>query len=242
MPAFKDLTGQRFGRLIAISRAPNQGRYVCWNCKCDCGNEKIIRAASLTSGKTQSCGCLYKETRPICEDLTGQKFGKLTVIEKTELRKDNRPVWKCQCDCGGITLANSHELKQGLRVSCGCRGKSAGESIIESLLQLHQISYKYNAPYFQDLIMPRCTIGRYDFILFDANNQPYRLIEYDGEQHFRDVPIFKGTLKQRQEYDKIKNEYAFEHNIPLVRIPYWEQQNITIDMILGDQFLIKKEE
>ena len=47
------------------------------------------------------------------------------------------------------------------------------------------------------------------------------------------------TLEQRQERDRIKNEYALSHNIPLVRIPYWERDNITLEMIMGDQYLIK---
>lgn len=56
------------------------------------------------------------------------------------------------------------------------------------------------------------------------------------------MPIFKGNFKERQEYDKIKNKYALEHNIPLVRIPYWEQKNITLNMLLyDDNFIVKGE-
>lgn len=36
----------------------------------------------------------------------------------------------------------------------------------------------------------------------------------------------------------MKNEWAKEHNIPLVRIPYWERDKITLDMILGDKYLV----
>ena len=39
--------------------------------------------------------------------------------------------------------------------------------------------------------------------------------------------------------DTIKNNYAFNHNIPLVRIPYTERDNITLEMIMGDKYLIK---
>lgn len=240
MPALKDLTGQKFGRLTVISRAPNQGRYVCWNCKCDCGNDYVVRSTSLVSGRTQSCGCLYKETRPKGNDLVGQRFGKLVVVEKTNLRKDGHIVWKCKCDCGGMTLAKSNELSCGMRVSCGCKGKSAGETIIDIILQEAGVQFKYNEAIFKDLVMPKGQTGRYDFTLIDSNGLPYRLIEYDGEQHFRDTPIFSGSLKERQQYDAIKNEYALKNNIPLVRIPYWELQNINIEMLLGDKYLIKE--
>lgn len=43
-------------------------------------------------------------------------------------------------------------------------------------------------------------------------------------------------------YDhNIKNEYALSHNIPLVRIPYWKRNSITLETIMGDQYLIKNE-
>ena len=58
---FQDLTGQRYGRLVAIERAPNKGRRTMWKCKCDCGNEVIVRAENLKSGNTISCGCYASE-------------------------------------------------------------------------------------------------------------------------------------------------------------------------------------
>lgn len=56
---FKDLTGQRFGRLVAIELAPKIKRErVCfWKCVCDCGTQVTVRSVSLTRGSTQSCGC-----------------------------------------------------------------------------------------------------------------------------------------------------------------------------------------
>lgn len=57
-----ELTGQRFGRLIAIKNLnERKGRYVVWLCECDCGNFKKVRSSRLTSGNTKSCGCLRKE-------------------------------------------------------------------------------------------------------------------------------------------------------------------------------------
>lgn len=66
MARIKDITGQRFGRLVAIS---NEGRLqfpkvrdYFWKCQCDCGNTSILRGVSLRAGRTQSCGCLHKES------------------------------------------------------------------------------------------------------------------------------------------------------------------------------------
>jgi len=62
-----DISGQRFGRLIAVKRVGvDSGRTSLWFCKCDCGNEKTVRLTSLRNGSTQSCGCLYKESRRAC--------------------------------------------------------------------------------------------------------------------------------------------------------------------------------
>lgn len=62
MTRFDNLTGQRFGRLVVLSRNYDLGNsYTWWNCKCDCGNEKAVRAQSLKCGETRSCGCLQKE-------------------------------------------------------------------------------------------------------------------------------------------------------------------------------------
>lgn len=58
-----DLTGQRFGRLTVIEKAPKQKgcTNAVWLCKCDCGNEVIIRSVSLRKGKSLSCGCYRAE-------------------------------------------------------------------------------------------------------------------------------------------------------------------------------------
>lgn len=58
-----DITGQRFGRLVAISRAGAIDGTALWLCKCDCGNEKKIRLTNLKQG-TKSCGCLNVEIAP----------------------------------------------------------------------------------------------------------------------------------------------------------------------------------
>ena len=59
---FKDLTGQRFGRLTATKDSGSRrGNHVVWECVCDCGNITFVSSDRITSGKTQSCGCLKRE-------------------------------------------------------------------------------------------------------------------------------------------------------------------------------------
>lgn len=66
MGKFKDLIGQRFGRLVVIKRAedyisPSGRKYIRWKCKCDCGNDIIVYGSNLGKGHTMSCGCLNRE-------------------------------------------------------------------------------------------------------------------------------------------------------------------------------------
>src|SRR4051812_11862110 len=55
---FKDLTGQRFGRLTVLGYARTIGKVSTWRCRCDCGAEIIARGDKLRGGRTGSCGCL----------------------------------------------------------------------------------------------------------------------------------------------------------------------------------------
>lgn len=57
----KDMTGQRFGRLIVIDRAHTIKERILWNCICDCGKNISIYGMSLRNGDTRSCGCLKIE-------------------------------------------------------------------------------------------------------------------------------------------------------------------------------------
>lgn len=62
MGRFRDLTGERFGRLLVLQRdGCNKHGQVKWWCECDCGTQKHILGMCLSRGETQSCGCLHKE-------------------------------------------------------------------------------------------------------------------------------------------------------------------------------------
>ena len=118
MAKLRDLTGQRFGKLIVIERrGSNKRGRALWLCKCDCGNTTIAESGHLTNGYTKSCGC--KKHDGNAQDLTGKRFGRLVVIERTENRGE-KVAWKCQCDCGNISTATTDMLKSGRTKSCGC--------------------------------------------------------------------------------------------------------------------------
>ena len=53
-------------------------------------------------------------------DITGQKFGKLTVIREEGRTKEGRATWLCQCDCGNTKVIKGKALRKGTTKSCGC--------------------------------------------------------------------------------------------------------------------------
>jgi hypothetical protein len=139
----KDLVGQRFGRLIVI-KCVKTGKFnqTVWLCKCDCGNEKVIRGNSLRGNKTVSCGCYNKERA--FKNLIGQKFGMLTVIQYITSSKWGN-IWKCRCDCGQEVIRQTQSLVGGKNIkNCGCytkkcfselRKKAYGEAAINSIIR-----------------------------------------------------------------------------------------------------------
>lgn len=60
-----------------------------------------------------------KRTSPRLIDLTGQRFGRLTVIKRAE-SKTSATRWECLCDCGKTTVVQSYYLRNGMTKSCGC--------------------------------------------------------------------------------------------------------------------------
>ena len=202
-------------------------------------------------------------------DLIGQKFDRLTVIKKSTERNNNRILWECQCDCGNtclktttylhrsdffhscgcygkeqitnlnkkdLTYVRTNSLTTGNTQSCGCINYSIGEENIKKILKENNISYC------TQYTVPSLSLKKFDFAILNNQKEIIRLIEFDGEQHYTDIQGLwnsKETLQDIQNRDQEKNQWAKEHNISLIRIPYWERNNITLDLILGDKYLVK---
>lgn len=93
-----------------------------WLCKCDCGNEKIISRECLINGDTKSCGCLIHKKSRMFKDITGQRFGTLTVIEVAGKSENRSTLWRCRCDCGNETITRGSALRCEGTSSCSkCR-------------------------------------------------------------------------------------------------------------------------
>lgn len=152
-------------------------------------------------------------------------------------RKGEGTLWRCICSRDqNECYVNVSSLISGHTRSCGCI-KSIGEANIQKILQENNIKFEKEKT-FKNLISDKGGYYRYDFYLPDYN----RLIEFDGEQHNQQNAYLGGKKQfiKVQQADKIKNEYAKKLNIELIRIPYDEKDNITLNMLLGDKYLLKQ--
>ena len=73
-------------------------------------------------------------------DLTGQRFGRLTVVSRCESR-GNMSVWKCKCDCGNVTDVYANNLRRGKTQSCGCYRLESALDRVENQLKTHGESH-----------------------------------------------------------------------------------------------------
>ena len=153
--------------------------------------------------------------------------------EFSKNHKFKHSYWRCKCECGNdVTIYLGH-LQNGHTTSCGCDKSSKGEKEITQILEENNINFIHDKQYFKDLLLPSGGIGRYDYIIFNEDNSVKCIIEFDGEQHYRDG---WNSLETVQLNDEAKNKYAFSHHIPIIRIPYWERGNITLSLLFDGTY------
>lgn len=74
------------------------------------------------------------------KDLTGEKFGRLTVLKRHGSNKKGQAMWMCECECGNIKIVNGSNLRTGHVMSCGCLNKElAKERFIKHNLRYTKI-------------------------------------------------------------------------------------------------------
>ena len=199
--------------------------------KCKCKIDEYEWSAtphSLLDGKT---GC------PKCAGKIKDKTTKYFIQEMKKINDDIEILGKykgtgvkikCRCKIDNhIWYATPNNLLNNH--GCPKCNASKGEKRIAKYLDNKNIKYIHDKQYFKDLKNNKNGILRPDFII--ENMKIW--IEFDGEQHFRVVDfssknkeLAKEQFRIIQENDKLKNEYAKEHGWKLIRIPYWEYNNI----------------
>lgn len=229
-PPRANLYGKTFGQLTVLDWEGN-GK---WRCRCECGNEILAQTDNLNSGNTKSCGCYQKKqtSKTSFKSLVGQCFGKLTVIERVENDRFGHVNYKCQCDCGSITIVDATNLRNGNTNSCGCL-KSKGEMIINNWLQKHNINFRSQYS-FDDCFLSTGRRPFFDFVLF-KNDKPYLVIEYNGIQHYKVTGGWntEEEFAKTQRRDNEKLQWCENNHYPVLIIKY----NEDIEKVLEEKLL-----
>ena len=138
--------------------------------------------------------------------------------------------YRCK-QCGLIHKALPYNLLHGY--GCPICNISKGENKCLTFFINHKINYISQYKY-EDLLGIGGGQLKFDFAIVDNCLKVLGLVEYDGIFHY-EKQYDGDRFEVIQIHDKRKNEYCKEHNIPLLRIPYWEYDNV--DKLL-DEFVI----
>lgn len=152
-----------------------------------------------------------------------ESFNYKLITQKHEYI-DGQHKCKIECNNGHVYKASMHDFNIGNR--CPTCRKSKGEEEVKRVLS------KNNTRFIEQYKFEKCRLRRtlpFDFYLPDYNV----CIEYDGRQHFEVVKAFGGldNFIDTKIRDTIKNEYCKNNNIKLIRIPYWDFDNIETILI-----------
>ena len=242
----KQLIGKQIDDLLILSLNENKFLYgeYSWNCQCKCGNIVIRSTSALLNDKEHyhSCNdCARKYHRmPI-----GTKIGYLELKNYIEDENNILIGYQCYCHkCNQIVDLDCHKYRNATRrrgefATCGCDiVQSYGEEKIKNILNKNNINYIFDKGYFKDLIFPKTNgICRFDFTILNKENKVSYIIEYDGKQHFDYKNTGWNTEENyilTHERDLFKNQYCFNNNIILIRIPYWHLDNLNIQDLLPE--------
>ena len=245
MPKRNDLTNQTFGDWKVISKSSHRtkDKHILWICQCQkCGTIKEVMGTYLRNGRSTGCGC--SRTQKLREshiiDITGNEYGFLKVnrratndeIQEAGYNPNKRIYWNCLCSkCGtdNIIVPTAY-LRDGIVKSCGCL-KSYNESLIKQLLTVNNINFKTEYQIIVKDTKEQSRSVRYDFAILNEDNVVLYFIEYDGQQHFIDPRKTIKHFLNNHENDLLKNQYCFDNNIPLIRIPF-DQEYSFKDLLL----------
>jgi len=147
---------------------------------------------------------------------------KYNYVKDTYINMSTKVLIKCPTHGIFEQFPYSHLKGHG----CPICKESHGEKKIRNYLKENNIKFESQKT-FSDCRGKKNPLP-FDFYLSDCNI----LIEYDGRHHYESIKYFGGDerLQQTQNNDKIKTEYCKQNNIQLIRIPYWEFNNIEFIM------------
>jgi len=224
---------ESFGNVLLSVAYENQYQDLLIKCK-SCGEIYYQNFVKFKQSKNKLCkNCTvkligikkaheYEDVKKIIEE-----NGVELLTKKEDYKNKNQPILLKCIKCGDSYFVDFNNFINRKKYNCNkCSPKSKGEEIISNILNKNKINYE------PQKIFNSCKNKKH--LPFDFYISDYKLlIEYDGEFHFHprmlngvDLKKAEDNLKIQQNNDRIKTEWAKINNIPLLRIPYWEFDNI----------------
>ncbi len=219
------------GSLTPYDVTASSHKKVWW--LCDKGHEWLINIDNRNSGNN----CPYCSGKLPSEDYNLLIINPSICEEWDYNKNDKRPEeycpnsgkyvhWKCkECGYEWQAIIESRNIGNG----CPNCSKSKGEGQIDYILTKYIIPHDSQYT-FNDLIGKGQGLLRFDVPIFwdKEQTQLRMLVEYDGKQHYEWIKgmMTKKEFETLQIHDERKNQYCKNNNIKLLRIPYWEFNNI----------------
>lgn len=208
------------GKIIVLGKYKNKTTKILHKCticdyEWDCMPIKLTAPSGVT-GCPKCSGNLIKSHTKYINEL---KEHNIPLLPLEKYINTHTPILHKCTNCNSERYCSPHNVLSG-RICPVCNA-SKGESFISCYLQKNNIEYIAQHRFID------CVDKKplpFDFYLPFYNV----VVEYDGELHYEAVDYFGGDdkLKYTQNHDNIKNDYCKEHNIKLIRIPYWDFDNI----------------
>lgn len=215
-----------------------------------------VYKSNMTNMKIKySCGFIayrnYENIRKsnyVCPHCNKKGYGRNTEVIRRELqeitngeysllseyRTMNDKIKIIHNNCGNIYEVTPHNFIDGGN-RCPFCNITKGERKILDILENNKLNYIYQYE-FDDLLSNKGFPLKFDFAVF-INNEVI-LIEYDGEFHYMEV--YEGhDFEGQKERDELKNQYCKKNNLRLIRIPYWEFDNIN-EILIKEELYAKK--
>lgn len=197
-----------------------------WQASANARTLRHTRCPYCANQKACNDNCLAILFPEIAAEWHPTKNGNLTPYD-VMAGSDNKVWWQCK---------NGHEYLSSIggrtgKCQCGCPicNESKGEKNIAKIFEKLNIRFKRQWRFKSCkniLSLP------FDFVV--KTNNGIKIIEYQGEQHYKPIKIFGGKEKftKLQKHDSIKKEWCKKRNVHLLVIPYWEYKNL--------EFLLKE--
>ena len=209
------------GQLTPYNTSYGSERKIWWKCNIASDHEWQATISNRIKGRGCSCcvsrtivnsNCLATIHPDISKEWHPIKNGELTPYNVS--KRTSKKIW-WSCSEGHEWQANISDRTKLNGSNCPICFDSHGEKKIKIFLEKNKITYEFQKKF------KYCKLQRplpFDFYLPKHN----LLIEYDGEQHFRPIKYFGGENKFNllKKKDEIKNKFAKENNILILRIPY----------------------